>query len=260
MRWKIAFLHGVAVAATFLGVGFLFAIAGPVNAEKAGQLSGGFVVPSLIVALVWSFGRQTRRPGVAYPAAALLVIMLGFELLILVQMVRRSRALPPLTEVDKAQPVVRQAAGSTILCQSALGLRIQSDGVTLTPAADLDQKVGASLARTNLAGWVYREAAGDIVILMGARGFDSERSLHNLVAGFMKSTSANKNIAHTNQRIDWQGDHGTVLVGADLSNGSKMAMRCVTSSNGNLGCVQTIGPDPARLEKLRDSLSSSGCH
>ena len=257
--WKTALLHAAIVAAVFLGVGLLFAIAGRVNAERAGQLSGGFVVPSVIVALVWSFGRQTRRSGLAYPAAALLVILLGFELIVLAQMARSSRPLPALTEADKARPVMSQTPGGTILCQSALGLRIQSGGVTLTPANDLDEKVGPSLARTNLAGWVYREAGGDIVTIMGARGFDSERSLHSLVTGFMKSASANKNIAQTNQRIDWQGDHGTVTVASDLSNGSKMAMRCVSSPNGNLGCVQTIGPDPARLELLRNSLSATGC-
>ena len=56
--WLKALGHSVAIAAAFAAPALALSIAGVVNAEKAGEFSGGFVLAGFIFGWIWSYARQ----------------------------------------------------------------------------------------------------------------------------------------------------------------------------------------------------------
>jgi hypothetical protein len=254
--WPKGLLQATALGLAFLGLSLLFAVGGKVNAGKAGELGGSFAIPGLAVGMLFSFAWQRQRRALATLSIVLLVVMLRIEVTLLVAMAKGGRVVAPLTAAEKAWPVMLSGPGGAVLCQAALGVSLRPNDVTLTPAPELEEKVNASVNQPNLVAWVFREGGGNIVVILGAKGFDSEKGLRDLAVGFSQGAQSMTNLQ---QRVMWADGTGTVTLGAAMPNGIELAQRCVTSRAGNLGCIQTIGTDPNRLATLRGSLSAGGC-
>ena len=245
---------------------FLSFLTGAADAGDLAELIGAGMAPTIVALIVLALFRLAGKAGSRRSVATisfwtLLVVCIGTcaGMVVPVRRSDRSEARPKLTAADGQPPVMIRTRGGTVLCQQSLGIEVDDGGIGLTAAPDLDAQVGSMLADAGLAGWVYREPGGGIVLITGSRGFDSREALQHLVIGFSKMAAGTAQITGTSQQVEWHDRAGVAVMAARLKDDRQMVTRCVTSPSGILGCVQTIASDPARLERLRDSVTASGC-
>lgn len=244
---------------------FLSFLSGAKDSKSIAELLGSGSAPAIITLVVLGFSRllgkaRTRRSVATISFWTLLITLFGTCGALVAPSTHRPTAQPSLLQADKTRPVLMNRPDGPVLCQESLGLLLPLKTSALQPAPELDEKIASISEKEGLAGWAYRES-GDLVIVMGARGLDSEEGLRNFVGGFSKTVAASPGVVKTGEQIEWHGDTGTVTLAVKAPNGTRMEMRCITSPNGNLGCIQTFGADPARLEPLRTRLTvtDAGC-
>jgi hypothetical protein len=255
--WLKALGHAVAIAAAFAAPALALSIARVVNAEKAGEFSGGFVLFGFILGWIWSYARQRAYSTVKNVLWVILVAMSAYEVFVLGAAAMTRDKQPSLSALEKHPPAMSyQGASGLTLCQQDVGLRLHAGKIDLTPAPDLAQTLSQKNPNDAVARWVYREKSGDIIVLMAAKGFDSEESLHSFAKG--AAGAAEGRMTKVRDSVEWAGDHGTIVL-AFRQGQARFDMRCVSATNGDLVCVQTIGSGPDRLAGLRDSLGFGSC-
>jgi len=185
-------------------------------------------------------------------------VALGAEVVVLTMMARAGEDFPRLSAAEKARPVIVSVPGDEVLCQSALGIVVRPGTVALAAAPELDQKVQSLTPEQSAVYWAYREPSGAVVIIMGARGFDSEDSLHRFAKGFSERAD-HSHVEATSEAVAWRDGAGSIDLAATMPNQLRAAIHCVSSKSGLLACVQTVGGDHARLEGLRSSVAISQC-
>ena len=144
-----------------------------------------------------------------------------------------------------------------MLCQPDLGLKFVLGDIALSPVPDLAEFLRKRDPNDAVARWAYREGLGDIVVLMGAKGFDSEESLHNFARG--ASRAADGRMTKVSESVQWLTDHGTIALSFRQGEDAHFDMRCVSATNGDLVCVQTMGSGADRLADLRNRLGFGSC-
>jgi len=239
-------------------------LTGARRTDDVPELIGSGMAPVIITLVVLGIARlfraaKTRRSVATIAFWTLVVVCVGTcgSLITPSGGPGGTKGMPPLTAEQKAPPVISGLSGARVLCQQALGIRVEEGDFDLTPDSDLQAKIASG--RADLGAWAYRDRGGSVVLILGARGFDSEKSLRNFVAGFAKSASKSATITDTAQQLEWHDSTGTLTITATNANGSRMVMRCMTSASGTLGCIQTTSADPSELQALRGSLSVNEC-
>lgn len=255
--WLKALGHAFAIATVFLVPALGFSIAGVVDATKAGEFSGGFVMGGFILGWIWSYARQRAHSTAKSLLTFVLVAMSAYEVFVLASAAARRSKLPPVSALEKFPPTSHQTAGGLVLCQQDVGFRIALGNISLSPAPDLAETLKQIAPGDTVARWVYREESGDVVMLTAARGFHSEESLHNFAKGV--SSAAGGRMTKVHESVEWASDHGTIVISLRQTEGGRFDVRCVSAANGNLACAQTMGSGPDRLANLRRDLSFGSC-
>ncbi|MEA2164822.1 MAG: hypothetical protein QOK37_2949 [Thermoanaerobaculia bacterium] len=255
--WLKALGHSVAAGAAFLLPSLALSIAGLVNATKAGEFGGGFLLPGLILGWIWSYARQRRHSALAHSLLAILVIMSAYEVAVLGIAVATRNRPPSASSIEGHSPIIHQTGDGSVLCQQDIGLRLPLEDSSLSPAPALAEALKKKDPNEEIARWVYRESSGTIVVLMAAKGFDSEESLRNFLHG--ASSAAEGRMVKTNESVEWNDGKGSIVLSFQQGTTARFDMRCVSAPNGNLACLQTVGSGPDRLAGLRSRLSLEGC-
>ena len=255
--WPKALGHSLAIGAVFFLPAIAFSVAGAVNATKAGEFSADFIIPALILGWIWSYAHQRKRNAVAQFFVVILVAMSAFEVFVLAAAAATRGKTPPVSSLERRPPTSQPTAEGPVLCQQDIGLRLPLNATGLTLAPDLAATLKKKDPDDAIARWVYRDSSNDIVVLMGATGFDSEESLRNFLQG--TSRAAEGRLVKTHESVQWNDGKGSIDVSFRQGDASHFEMRCVSAANGNLACIQTIGAGPDRLAALRNGLSLDAC-
>ena len=255
--WLKAFGHALAITAVFFLPSLAFSIAGVVNAVKAGEFAGGFMIPAFILGWFWSYARQRGQSTVKYLLVAVLVAMSAYEVFVLGLAAATRDKAPAVSALEKHPPALYKSASGSLLCQQDVGLKVPLGDIELSPAPDLAEALRKKDPNDAVARWVYRAGAADILVLMAAKGFDSEESLHDFARGV--SGAAEGRMTKVRDTVEWSGDHGAIVLSFRQGENGSFDTRCVSATNGDLACVQTIGSGPDRLAGLRDRLSFGSC-
>jgi hypothetical protein len=256
--WLKALGHTVAIGLGFLLPAVAVSAIGGINATKAGEFAGGFIVPALILGWAWSWARQRRHQTLAHGLLFILVAMSAYEVFVLVAATMSSKEdSSAVSSLETRPPTSHDSAGGSVLCQNDIGLKLPVHPFTLTAAPDLARTLRQKDPNDAVARWAYREASGDIVVLMAAHGFDSKESLQSFAKGV--STAAAGRMTTTAESVEWSDGYGTLRVSLRQGDEARLDARCVSAANGNLVCIQTLGSGVDTLEPLRAALALGKC-
>ena len=255
--WLKAIAHSIAAGLVFFLPPVLFSAAGAVNATKAGEFAGGFVVAGLILGWLWSWSRQRGSTTISHVLLAILVAMSAYEVFVLGAGAASRAKRPSGAALEARAPSSHQTAGGVVLCQQDIGVSLPLGDVSLSPAPDLGTILRQKDPSDAVARWAFRESSGDIVVLMASSGFNSEEGLREFLKGASGAATGRAEILH--QSVEWNGGRGTILLSVRQGESGRLDMRCISAANGNLACLQTIGGTEDRLAALRDRLAFGSC-
>jgi len=81
--WLKALGHSIAIGCVFFLTAVAFSVAGVVNATKAGEFSGGFVMAGLILGWIWSYARPRGSSTGSQVVVVILVAMSAYQVFVL---------------------------------------------------------------------------------------------------------------------------------------------------------------------------------
>ena len=258
--WGRAVLKGLLVSVFFFVTSLPFAMLLPGAGEQIGAFSANFILPAFPLGVAWSYAQQREKRTMAAICLVALVAMSAYQVFVLGTAAMQKRGnQEPLSAGQKAAPTIKTSPESGVLCQPQFGIRLPLRGLTLTAAPDLSESMSQNSAGGRVVHWVYREADNRIVAISAARGFDSEAGLNSYVKGSTEAART-RGFEVIQQSVAWYGSHGEIVL-AFRGAGALMSTRCISATNGDLICIQTITsvdePDP--LADLRKGLAFGGC-